>query len=60
MQIFRLSTARMQINQITYVIFKPQVSFHLNFVSPFSVVIHNFPEVLAETFYALDKKSRLK
>ena len=41
-QIFRLSTARMKINQIPFMSsFKPQINFPLNFASPFSVMIHN-------------------
>ena len=37
MHIFRLSTARTKINQIPYVTLNPQVSFHLNLATPFSV-----------------------
>ena len=45
MQIFRLSTARMKINQIPYVFFKPQqISFHLNFATPYSVIVRDSSE----------------
>ena len=38
--------------------FKPQVSFHLNFVSPSSVITYNLSEsILTETLYSLDKKA---
>ena len=37
--------------------FKSQVSLHLNFATPFSVMTHNSTEILTETAYALDKKS---
>ena len=38
--------------------FKPQVSFHLNFVSPSSVITYNLSEsFLTETLYSLDKKA---
>ena len=42
--------------------FKPQVSFPLNFASPFNVMTHNSSEISktlhapTETLYALDKK----
>ena len=55
MLILKLLTARMKINQILYVIF--QVSFPLNFASPFSVMTRNSSQnFLADTFYALGKK----
>ena len=44
-QIFRLLTDHTKINQIHYVIFKPQVNFSLIFVPPFSVVTHNSYEI---------------
>ena len=44
-QIFRLSTVCMKINQIPNVFFKPQRSFPLNFASPFSDMVHNFSEI---------------
>ena len=44
-QISRLSTVLIKINQIPYVIFKPRVSFPLNFVLPFSVMKHNSSEI---------------
>ena len=40
--IFRLSTACMKINQFLMSFFKTQVSFPLNFASPFDVMTHNF------------------
>ena len=43
-KIFRVSTARMKINQIPYVIF-PEVNFLLNFASPFSVMADNSYEI---------------
>ena len=45
-QIFRLSTVCMKINQIPNVFFKPQRSFPLNFASPFSDMVHNFSEII--------------
>ena len=44
-QVFRLLTARMKINQIPYAIFKPRVSSPLNFASLFSVMTHNSYEI---------------
>ena len=40
--IFRLSIACMKINQFLMSFFKTQVSFPLNFASPFDVMTHNF------------------
>ena len=45
MQILRLLTVHMKINQIPYAISKAQVSFPLNFGSPFSVMTHNSYEI---------------
>ena len=58
MQIFRLSTVRMKINQIPYVIFQA-TSFPLNFASPFSVVTHNRPEIFQLKHYILWTKAAL-
>ena len=41
MQIFRLSTSRMKINQIPYVTFQATSQFSLNFALPYSVMTHN-------------------
>ena len=40
--------------------FKPQVSFPLNFASPFSVMALNSSEIFLLKHYALDRKSPLK
>ena len=61
-QLFRLSTARMKINQILMSFFKPQVifqatSFCLDLETPFSVMTQFLWNFLTETVYALDKKS---
>ena len=50
MQIFRLLIARMKMNQTPYVIFRATIQFSFKF----SITLPNF---LAETLYALDKKS---
>ena len=58
MQIFGLSTARMNINQIPYVIFQAasQFSFKLcNTLQCYDTILWNF---LTKKVYALDKKSR--
>ena len=48
--VFGFSTARIKINQIPYMsFFNPQVSFRLNFATPFSVMTHNS----SESFYML-------
>ena len=44
-QIFPLSTARMKINQVSYVIFQAKKSFLLNFTSPFRAKAHNSYEI---------------
>ena len=44
-QISRLSTARMKLKQISYVIFQDTSQFSLNFASPFSVLTHNSSEI---------------
>ena len=44
-QIFRLSTVHMKINKLFMSFFEPQVSFTLNFASPFSVMTHNSSEI---------------
>ena len=56
MQISRLSTVLIKINQIPYVIFKPRVSFPLNFVLPFSVIKHNSSEIFLLKHYMLSTK----
>ena len=44
-QIIRLSTARMKINQIPYVVFQASCQFSFKFASPFSVMTHNSSEI---------------
>ena len=44
-QIFRLFTSRMKINQIPYVIFQATNQFSLNFTSPFSAMTHTSYEI---------------
>ena len=51
MQIFRLLTTRMKINQIPYVIFQGKSQFYLNFASPFSVMKHNSSEIFKLNHY---------
>ena len=53
MQVFGLWTACMKINQILYVIFKPQVSFCLYFATPFSVMTHYSSEIFQLKQYML-------
>ena len=45
-------------NSLSY--FKPQVSFHLSFESPFSVMTQNSSEIFWLKHYALNKKSPSK
>ena len=57
MQFFRLSTARMKINQIPNVIFQVTSQFFFKFASLFSAMTHNSPEFFHLKYYnALDIK----
>ena len=44
-EIFPFSTARMKINQVSYVIFQAKKSFLLNFTSPLRAKAHNSYEI---------------
>ena len=55
-QIFRLSTVHMKINKLFMSFFEPQVSFTLNFASPFSVMTHNSSEIFWLKHYSFGQK----
>ena len=53
MQIFRLVTAHMKINQLSDVFFKPPGNFSLNIASPFSLITYNQKDTIKVQFIRL-------